>query len=92
MRSRVSTLLGLLGALAATPAPATAAEEPPRPRLRCWQEGRLLFEETGWRSLSASARPERVLHSRESPGAAFSLFDVGSATCLLERDAPPAPR
>ncbi len=83
------TLLASALAQTASADPAESAS----PRLRCWQEGKLLFEETGWRSLSAPARPERALHSGDSPGAVVSLFDLGSAICLLERDgAAPAPR
>jgi hypothetical protein len=92
----VALLLALLlapaaSALAAGPSLRTEAPaaETARPRVRCWQEGRLLFEEAGWQSLAATARPDRQLHvsapAGSTPTSALVIFEAGTATCLLER-------
>lgn len=86
-------LLFVPAATASAAGPSLRAENPAaesaRPRVRCWQEGLLLFEEADWQSVAATAPPERPLHSSGStagePGEALVIFEVGTATCLLER-------
>lgn len=54
------------------------------PRLRCWQEGRLLFEQVGWKTLSVPVSEHAVLGPKSDTGRELYLIQVGQATCLLE--------
>lgn len=72
------------------PAPATAVAPKPAPgayRLRCWQFGRLLFDE-GPVSLAADARQGARLVATDRNGATLIVTDAGGATCLVRATAP----
>lgn len=81
-------------AVAPTPAPpaATQAAKPSgRYQLRCWQYGRLLFDE-GPVSLAADARVGARLVAYDRNGAPLIVTDAGGATCLARpAAAPPNP-
>lgn len=78
-------------AAARPPAPAVPATPAPKPhgsyRLRCWQYGKLLFDE-GAVSLGADARQSAKLVVTDRNGAPLLVTDAGSATCLVRPDAP----
>jgi hypothetical protein len=64
------------------PAPAAPNQKVPGTyQLRCWQYGRLLFEE-GPVSLSAEARQGAKLVAINRQGAALIVTDMGGTTCL----------
>lgn len=72
------------------PAPAAAPKAAPGAyRLRCWQFGRLIFDE-GPVSLAADARQGARLVATDRNGATLIVTDAGGATCLV-RAAPPPP-
>lgn len=58
-------------------------------RLRCWQYGRLLFDE-GPVVLGAEARQQARMVATDRQGAALLVTDAGGATCLA-RAMGPAP-
>lgn len=58
-------------------------------RLRCWQYGRLLFDE-GPVMLGAEARQQARLVATDRQGASLLVTDAGGATCLA-RAMGPAP-
>lgn len=76
-------------------APARAASAPAaakpggRYQLRCWQYGRLLFDE-GPVSLAPEARVGARLLAYDRSGAPLIVSDAGGTTCLA-RPAPAAP-
>lgn len=57
-------------------------------RLRCWQYGRLLFDEGPVR-LAADARLGARLVATDRNGALLLVTDAGGATCLARAPAPP---
>lgn len=64
--------------------PPTAAPNPRAPgtyQLRCWQHGRLLFDE-GPVALGAEARRGARLVAIDRYGAALIVTDAGESTCL----------
>ena len=71
------------------PAPVAAPKATPVTyRLRCWQFGRLLFDE-GPVSLAADARQGARLVATDRNGATLIVTDAGGATCLVRASAPP---
>jgi hypothetical protein len=77
-----------------------AAQDPPPPpapgtgqktgtyQLRCWQYGRLLFEE-GPVTLGAEARQGARLVAIDRYGSPLIVTDAGGTTCLARPSAPP---
>lgn len=61
--------------------------EAPKSNLRCWQEGVLLFEETGLREQVSRQADEVLVFEREAQnkGAEILLIQSGSATCLYKK-------
>lgn len=74
------------GATASAPA-AGAARSAGRYQLRCWQYGRLLFDE-GPVSLPADARVNARLVATDRNGASLIVTDAGTTTCLARPAAP----
>jgi hypothetical protein len=56
------------------------------PRLRCWQEGELIFEKIGWKTLSVPTSEAQRIGPSSQSGRALALVQVGRALCLLEQD------
>lgn len=54
--------------------------------LRCWQEGRLLFEKTHLSEQAMKSAPMLQFNddSRERPSQLY-MFEMGTATCLFEK-------
>ena len=78
-------------------APSTAVPRAPAPapqaragayRLRCWQYGRLLFDEGPIR-LAAEAQQGARLIGTDRNGAALLVTEAGGATCLMRATAAP---
>ncbi len=70
-------------------ASAKPAAAPPGYRLRCWQEGRLILEETTRDAPPESALDVLRLHDRN--GGTLLLLETANATCLLNAaTTPPA--
>ncbi|MEJ8853276.1 hypothetical protein WKW79_01775 [Variovorax robiniae] len=81
---------------AAAPLPPVPAPQPPVRKaagtyqLRCWQYGRLLFDE-GPVTLGAEAKQgAKMVATDRNGGALFVTADLGGTTCLA-RPSPPAP-
>jgi hypothetical protein len=79
-----------------TPLPPVPAPQPPARKvagtyqLRCWQYGRLLFDE-GPVTLGAEARQgAKMVGTDRNGGALFVTADLGGTTCLA-RPSPPPP-
>lgn len=70
-------------AAVASPAPAATPKADGSYRLRCWQYGKLLFDE-GPVKLGADARLGAKLVATDRAGAALLVTDAGSATCLAQ--------
>lgn len=71
---------------AAAPAPKDAAVSATVPRqrrpvLRCWQEGRLVFEGAG---VQPSAQGQAAIELRNAAGTALQVFDLKNGLCLLD--------
>ena len=72
------------------PQPSTSGRAPATYQLRCWQNGRLLFEE-GPVTLGAEARQgARMVATDRRGGSLIVTADLGGTTCLA-RPAPPPP-
>jgi hypothetical protein len=72
-------------------APPVAAPNPRAPatyQLRCWQYGRLLFDE-GPVTLGAEARQAAKVVAFDRHGAALIVTDSGGTTCLARPYGPP---
>lgn len=89
-----ATLLTPVVALAgvATLDPATAAAKPaPHPaapvQVRCWQEGRLLFEENGV-TLPDPAHYTTVVAGTDRQGRPMYVAETRNATCLIRQATP----
>jgi hypothetical protein len=91
---------GMTAALAASTGERGGSQLPPRPaattqsgpatyQLRCWQYGRLLFDE-GPVTLGAEARQGARLVAIDRHGAPLIVTDAGGTTCLARPS--PAPR
>jgi hypothetical protein len=65
----------------ARPAKAATAAAPPTYHLRCWQYGRLIFEEVTRDSPAASTQDVLRLHDRR--GGPLVLLETGNSTCLI---------
>jgi hypothetical protein len=54
--------------------------------LKCWQKGRLLFEEKNWRptAKAMAALPGPVLHSTDGRFDSLHLGDFGETFCFLK--------
>ena len=74
--------------LQAPPATAAPTAKGGPYRLRCWQYGRLLFDE-GPVTLGADARQAARMVATDRNGAALLVTEVGGATCLARPTAPP---
>lgn len=61
---------------------APVKKAPPVLLLRCWQEGRLLFEET-LSSVPAETRKNARITVQDREGRALQVIDMASATCLV---------
>ncbi len=71
---------------ASPPAPAPNQKAPATYQLRCWQYGRLLFDE-GPVTLGAEARQGAKLVAIDRHGAALIVTDAGGTTCLARPSA-----
>jgi hypothetical protein len=67
------------------PAVSTSAPRARRPVLRCWQEGRLVFEGAG--VAAPAALPAGAVEMRAAGGAPLLLLDLKSGLCLLDAGA-----
>jgi hypothetical protein len=66
--------------------PVAGESDPKRSSLRCWQNGKLLFEEMDWQSFSINNKTnvlsfEHKLLSNQT----LSLIDLGESVCLYRR-------
>jgi hypothetical protein len=52
-----------------------------KPVMRCWQEGKLLFEGTG---MTPAAIGQATIELRNGSGVALQVFDLKNALCLLD--------
>lgn len=52
-----------------------------RPVLRCWQEGRLVFEGSG---VLPSTQGQAAIELRNAGGTALQVFDLKNGLCLLD--------
>ncbi len=52
-----------------------------RPVLRCWQEGRLVFEGSG---VLPSVQGQAAIELRNASGTALQVFDLKNGLCLLD--------
>lgn len=76
------------------PAPGAAQEgggkaapsSAPAATLRCWQDGKLIFERTGLQNLTSEASDRVILNAAKADGDEMILLDSGRSTCLFERD------
>ena len=69
---------------AAAPKDASVSATVPRQRrpvLRCWQEGRLVFEGSG---VLPSAQGQAAIELRNAAGTALQVFDLKNGLCLLD--------
>ncbi len=59
----------------------------PRSNLRCWQEGKLLFEETEVNERSLKQARQVLVFDQERKDAAGEIYliESGSATCLYKK-------
>jgi hypothetical protein len=80
---------GQIARTAPTPeSPPVASKATGTFRLRCWQYGRLLFDE-GPVSLAGDARLGAKLVATDRNGALLLVTEAGGATCLARAPAPP---
>lgn len=83
-------LAGLLDDASMAPTTMPAEQAPPTAsaevayQLRCWQDGRLIFEENGLTAPVKASRPVLAMQSREG-GAAVHLIDTGNTACLIQQ-------
>lgn len=69
---------------AAAPKDAAVSAATPRvrrPVLRCWQEGKLVFEGSG---VTPSSQGQAAIELRNSNGTALQVFDLRNGLCLLD--------
>ncbi len=59
----------------------TAVPQRRRPVLRCWQEGRLVFEGAG---VLPSSQGQAAIELRGANGTALQVFDLRNGLCLLD--------
>jgi hypothetical protein len=52
-----------------------------KPVMRCWQEGKLLFEGAG---MTPAAIGQATIELRNGSGVALQVFDLKNALCLLD--------
>jgi hypothetical protein len=52
-----------------------------KPVMRCWQEGKLLFEGAG---MTPAAMGQASIELRNGSGVALQVFDLKNALCLLD--------
>lgn len=52
-----------------------------KPVMRCWQEGKLLFEGAG---MTPAAIGQATIELRNGTGVALQVFDLKNALCLLD--------
>lgn len=71
------------------PGPVAAYKPPATYQLRCWQYGRLLFDE-GPVTLGPEARQGAKMVALDRNGAAVIVTEAGEATCIA-RPSPPPP-
>jgi hypothetical protein len=63
----------------------------PVPILRCWQEGRLLFEEP-LSAVPPELRRNARIAATDRQGRALTVIDMASTTCLVRNNDEPAQR
>jgi hypothetical protein len=59
----------------------TAVPRQRRPVLRCWQEGKLVFEGSG---LTPVVQGQAAIELRHAAGTALQVFDLKNGLCLLD--------
>lgn len=70
--------------LMAEPGPSTS--DPNRSSLRCWQYGKLLFEEMDWRGDSLTDKKDVLSFAHVSlRNQTLSLVDLGETVCLYRK-------
>ena len=53
-------------------------------RLRCWQEGKLLFEEQGWRSLTLNNKNNVLPFTHSETADRLSVINMGDTLCVFK--------
>jgi hypothetical protein len=85
----ITSAAGERGGAQVPPRPAATNQAAPATyQLRCWQYGRLLFDE-GPVTLGAEARQAARLVAFDRHGAPLIVTDAGGTTCLARPAAPP---
>lgn len=58
----------------------------PKSNLRCWQQGKLLFDESDWNSFTI-ANKDNVLNftNDENSNQTLSIIDMGDTVCLYKK-------
>ncbi len=69
------------GAVPKDPAVSATVPRQRRPVLRCWQEGRLVFEGAG---VTPSAQGQAAIELRNATGTALQVFDLKNGLCLVD--------
>lgn len=69
-----------------TASPVTGKTDPNHASLRCWQNGKLLFEELDWQSFSINNK-DNVLsfEHKELNKQSLSLINLGETVCLYRK-------
>jgi len=65
---------------------ARLASDPDRSSLRCWQYGKLMFEEVDWRAFNLSDKKNVVNFSHKTlRNQTLSLIDLGETFCVYRK-------
>jgi len=65
---------------------ARLASDPNRSSLRCWQHGKLLFEEVDWRSFNLNDKKNVVTFTHKTlRNQTLSLVDLGETVCVYRK-------
>lgn len=59
----------------------TLVPRPKRPVLRCWQEGRMVFEGSG---LLPASQGQAAIELRNASGTSLQVFDLKNGLCMLD--------
>jgi len=65
---------------------AKLASDPDRSSLRCWQHGKLLFEEVDWRSFDINDKKNVLTFAHKTlRNQSLSLVDFGETVCVYRK-------